>query len=218
MTLTRGKQIELLCKEIAKDYEGWEYTPSAKAFKYKSLQYVDKMVEFGWTGSPISVSAQPVVIISNKKIEKIWRAYIGKTLGWTQFLRIMNPEKPKLGYRARIKDLKADNAEGYIRDVLNIGIRMLEENWDFSSEENLLRNLPVNDPTMPETKGRLLEDDLGTRYCIARMLLGDFEYIERFYRDEIETVRPKRKGDIEKLLAHLPELKEKYQQKGILFA
>ena len=215
MTLTRSKKIELLCKEIAQDYDGWEY--SAKAFKNKCHKHTEMIVDMLWTGSPISISSQPVVIVSNKKIEKIWKKYIVRSVGWTQFLRIMNPENPKLQYRARINDLKADNAEGYIRDVLNIGIRMLEENWDFSSEENLLRNLPLDDPTMPARKNQLLEDDLGTRYCIAKMLLGDFDYIGRFYRDEIETMRPKRKGDLEKLIARIPELKMAYEKKGILY-
>ncbi len=215
MTLTRSKQIEQLCKDIAQDYDGWEY--AAKKFQNKLLKHTDKVIIPRWTGSPISISSQPIVGIYNKKIEEIWR-YTGKSKwDWTQFLRIMNPENPKLQYRARIKDLKADNAEGYIRDVLNIGIRMLEENWDFSSEENLLRNLPLDDPTMPARKNQLLEDDLGTRYCIAQMLLGDFDYIERFYRDEIETIRPKRKGDLEKLIARIPDLKVAYEKKGILY-
>lgn len=204
----------MLCKDIADDYPGWEY--SEKAFKYKELKYVAKIIDFGWVGSPISVSAQPIVAIVDKKVEKIWK-YVGKGTGWTQFIRIMNPGNPKLQYRIRVKDLEADNAEGYIRNVLNIGIRMLEENWDFSNEENLLKNLPVDDPTMPEMKGRLLEDDLGPRYCIARMLLGDFDYIGRFYRDEIETIRPKRKGDLEKLIARIPDLKVAYEKKGILY-
>jgi hypothetical protein len=208
MKLTLSKQIELLCKDIAKDYDGWEY--AAKKFQNKLLKHTDKIIIPRWTGSPISISSQPIVGIYNKKIEKIWR-YTGKSKGdWSQFLRIMNPENQKLQYRARIKDLVTDNAEDYIRDVLNIGIRMLEENWDFSSEENLLHNLPIDDPTFPYRKNGLLEDDLGTRYCIARMLLGDFEYIQRFYNDEIETIRPKRKNDLEKLMANLPDIKAAY--------
>ncbi|MDF1762320.1 MAG: hypothetical protein P1U57_02825 [Oleibacter sp.] len=215
MSVTLGKQIELLCKKIAKDYEGWEY--SAKSFKNKSHKHTDMIVNMLWTGSPISISFQPVVIISNKKIEKIWKKYIVRSVGWTQFLRIMNPEDTKLQYRARIKDIKGDNAEEYIREVLNIGIHMLEENWDFSSEENLLCNLPVNDSTLPKGEAKLLCGDLGTRYCIAKILLGDFEYIERFYYDEIETPLPKRKDDLEKIMQHIHELRSAYEKKGKLF-
>lgn len=216
MTVNRSKQIELLCKKIVQDYESWEYT--ANAFKNKSHKHTELMIDMLWTGSSVSISSQPVVIISNKKIEKIWKKYIVRSVGWTQFMRIMNPVDQRLQYRARIKDLVADNAEGYIRDVLNIGIRMLEENWDFSSEENLLRNLPADDPTLSDGKNGLLEDDSGTRYCIARMLLGDFEYIQDFYNDEVKTKRPKRKADLEKLMQHVADMKSAYDKQGILFS
>ncbi|BFM48198.1 hypothetical protein [Marinomonas sp. THO17] len=204
MALTRGKQIELLCKEIANDYEGWEY--SAKTFKDKRLKHTDKVIIFRWTGSSISVSSQPIVGILNKKIELVWKILNKGKTDRTQFLRIMRPGSDVHPHRNRITDLEKDNAEEYIREVLDIGIRMLDENWDFSSEEALLRNLPG-----------LLEDDLGTRYCIAQMLLGDFDYIERFYNDEIETIRPKRKKDLETIIEHIPEFKDKYEKQGILF-
>ena len=214
MTLSRAKQIDLLCKAIAQDHDGWVY--SAKAFKYKGLKYVTKTVDFGWSGSSVSVSSQPIVTIMDKKIEKIWK-YLEKGGGWTQFLRVMSPEDSRFQYRKRIKDIQADGAESYIREVLDIGMRMLEENWDFSSEENLLRNLPIDDPTLPKGEAILLDGDLGTRYCIAKMLLGDFDYIERFYRDEIKTPRPKRKADLEILMKHIPEFKADFEKKGILY-
>lgn len=203
MSLTRSAQIEVLCKKIAEDYEGWEYT--AKAFKNKQLKYVTKIIDFGWMISSVSTSSQPIVAAHISKVQRIWKI-IGRTNRWTQFLRIPHPDHPLRQYDGRFEDVIADNAEAYIREVLDIGMRMLEENWDFSSEENLLRNLP-----------ELLEDDMGTRYCIARILLGDFDYIERYYNDEIETIRPKRKSDLEKIMAHLPEFRTAYEKKGILF-
>lgn len=209
MAPTRGKQIELLCKKVALDYEGWEYT--AKAFKNKDLKHTTKEINFGWTGSSISISAQPIVAFGNKKIAKIWKVLGISKRDWSQFLWIKNPDEPSRVFRARLQDLEAENAEGYIRQVLDIGIQMLEENWDFSSEENLLRNLPVD--KWPE----LLEDQQGICYCIARLLIGDFDYIERFYNDEIPTIRPKYKDDLEKIMVHIPEYKALYKKKGILY-
>lgn len=215
MSVNRTKQIELLCKEIVQDYDGWEYT--AKVFKNKLKVHTNKVIAPRWSGSSVSVSAEPTVGFYNKKIEKIWKLTGKPSRDYTQFLRIMNPEDSRLQYRKRIKDIQADGAEGYIREVLDIGIRMLEENWNFSSEENLLRNLPIDDPTLPKGEAMLLDGDLGTRYCIAKMLLGDFDYIERFYRDEIETPRPKRKSDLEKLIKYIPDFKADFEKKGILY-
>lgn len=208
MKLTRGKEIEALCKKIAEEYEGWEY--SAKAFKNKELGHTVKTVSFLWTGSSASILAQPIVTLVNKRVEKVWKL-TNKGAAWSQFLRVMRPGSEIHPHRIRIKDPEKDNAEGYIREVLDIGIQMLEDNWDFSSEENLLRNLPVD--RFPE----LLKNDMGTRYCIARLLLGDFEYIEKFYNDEIITSGPKRKEDLEKIMAKVPEFKEMYDKKGILY-
>ncbi|MCP5334935.1 MAG: hypothetical protein H7A08_04495 [Oceanospirillaceae bacterium] len=216
MTVSRSKQIELLCKRIAQDHEGWEYI--SNRFKKKLIGHTIQIIDMGWSISSISASAEPCVGISNKKIQNIWKIVRGNNPIFSQSIRIMNPVDQRLQYRARIKDLVADNAEGYIRDVLNIGIRMLEENWDFSSEENFLRNLPADDPTLSDGKNGLLEDDSGTRYCIARMLLGDFEYIQDFYNDEVKTKRPKRKSDLEKLMQHVADMKSAYDKQGILFS
>lgn len=208
MPTTRKVQIDQLCKKIASDYEGWEYV--AKAFKNKELPHTLKVIDFSWSGSSVSIASQPVVGIINKRVERIWKR-TGKVSGWTQFLKIMKPESNIQPYRNRIKDLQQDNAEGYIREVLDIGISMLENNWDFSSEESLLWHLPV------EKWPVMLEEDLGTRYCIAKMLVGDFKYIEDYYRDEIETVRPKRKADLEKIMASISEDKTLYEKKGPLY-
>lgn len=209
MAPTRGKQIELLCKKVALDYDGWEY--AAKAFKCKELKHTTKEINFAWTGNAISVSSQPIVAIDNKKIDKIWKVLgIGKR-GWSQFLRVKIPSEFGSSCFIRFQDLEAENTEGYIRQVLDTGIQMLEDNWDFSSEEDLLRNLPVE--KWPE----LLEDQQGICYCIARLLIGDFYYIERFYNDEIPTRRPKYKHRLEQIMEHIPEYKALYEKKGILY-
>lgn len=205
MTLTRGKQIEQLCKDVSKDYEGWEY--SAKAFKNKELKHTVKIIDFLWTGSPISMSSQPIVGILNKKIEKVFKVVDKGTPYWSQRFKIMRPGSDVHPHRYRIKDLEKDNAEGYIREVLDIGMRMLEENWDFSSEEALLRTLPK----------LLNSEDLATRYCIAQMLLGDFDFIQKYYNDEIYPEHVKRKHDLEAIIKHIPEYKALYEKKGILY-
>lgn len=209
MAPTRGKQIELLCKKVALDYEGWEYT--AKAFKNKGLKHTTKEINFLWSGSSIFMSAQPIVGIDNKKIVKIWKVLGISKCPWSQFLRVLGPDGSGKRFRARFQNLEAENAEGYIRQVLDTSIQMLEDNWDFSSEENLLRNLPVD--KWPE----LLEDQQGICYCIARLLIGDFDYIERFYNDEIPTIRPKYKDDLKQIMEHIPEYKTLYEKKGILY-
>ena len=212
MALTRKAQIELLCKKVALDYDGWEYT--AKAFKNKELKHTTKIINFLWSGSSISVSSEPIVAINNKKIDKIWKMLGRGGHYWSQSLNIREPQYPDSHtrcFRARIKDIIEDDAEGYIRQVLDIGIQMLDEYWDFSSEENLLLNLPV------DRRPELLECHKGICYCIARLLIGDFEYIERYYNDDISTKRPKHKDDLEKIMAHIPEYKDLYEKKGILY-
>ena len=107
------KKVEVLdlCKKIALDYDGWEFT--AGAFKNKQLKHTIKIINPLWSFSPGSALAQPIAGISNKKIDKIYTQIVSKP-SWTHRV---NHKHFYDGYVAgvRIYDLIADDAEGRVR-------------------------------------------------------------------------------------------------------
>ena len=203
--MTLKAEVIELCKNIANDYDDWSY--AAGAFKKKDYKHTELFIDPLWSFSGISALAQPVVGIKNKKIERIWRVVQRGRSYWSFSYPILYPDSSTKRYSLRIKNIGKDKAEEYLRTVLDKGFKHLDENYDLSSEQALLDNLPIH-------LADFLEEDGGTKYCIARIILGDFEYIERYYNDEIPTSRKKRKEDLEKILACLPEFREKYARTG----
>jgi hypothetical protein len=77
-------------------------------------------------------------------------------------------------------------AKDYFRKVLSDGIAILKEFFDLSSEENLLRHLPTTYEWMDKgisntgVPGSFYEEDDGIVMCLAAIVLGDIEFVERY--------------------------------------
>ncbi|WP_076412718.1 hypothetical protein [Shewanella sp. UCD-KL12] len=181
-------EVLALCKKIALDYEGWDFT--AGAFKDKRLKHTIKLVDPLWSFSPGSALAQPIAGVANKKVDKIYKESVTKT-DWTHRVR---HKKFFEGYVAgfRIYDLVADDAEARIRKILDEGIELLNKTYDFSSEEALLRSIPFE-----------IEQVSGVKNCIIQGYLGNTEFIRKYYNEEVETEYPKRLDDVKKVMEYL---------------
>ncbi|MGF1765442.1 hypothetical protein [Aliivibrio kagoshimensis] len=215
-----------LCKEIAKEFEGWSYT--AGTFKYKSLKHTELQIKTFWSFNGLRGTIAPAVCIKNKKIEKLYHEITGEvpnSWDWT-FLLHHEQQRPEKYHSARYHIFRHRNSMGnhgwekyyltleqapeFIRAVLQDGIDIIEQQYHLDSERTLLGNLPEEYHTVVAgTYCQLYEEGEGIKYCLARILLGDFDYVERYYRDEIKTVQTKCKEDLEKILAVLPELKKR---------
>jgi hypothetical protein len=104
-------------------------------------------------------------------------------------------------------------AKDYFRKVLSDGIAILKEFFDLSSEENLLRHLPTTYEWMDKgisntgVPGSFYEEDDGIVMCLAAIVLGDIEFVERYATDSFQTMYPKREEELRAILAALPDLK-----------
>lgn len=98
-----------------------------------------------------------------------------------------------------------------MRKVLGDGIRFLEQYYDFSSEENLLRHLPASEKVWVSGG---MEEAAGVMQCFAHIVLGDFDFVEYYCSDAVKTVYPKYIADLDKIIAALPELKKRYADTG----
>lgn len=223
-TISPKQDLIELCKELVTEFECWSYT--ANTFKYKALKHTELYVKTFWSFNGLRGTIGPTVCIKNIKIEKLYKELTGASAAyWTFRLHhhIQRPEKYHTdsfkifrsrdsmeGFKWRDNYLTLDEAPDFIQGVLQDGIEIIEQNYNLNSERELLENLPEEYETIQGTSYcRLYEEDEGAKYCLARIMLGDFDYIERYYRDEIKTFRPKHKTDLERIIAALPELKKR---------
>ncbi len=51
-------------------------------------------------------------------------------------------------------------------------------------------------------------------HCLGAIVLGNFEFVERYCSDEFETRTPKRMQDLNRIVAALPELKRRFAETG----
>jgi hypothetical protein len=99
--------------------------------------------------------------------------------------------------------------------VLADGIGILNKYFDYSSEENLLRNLPTGQKQRDGyEENAFYEMSSGIAHCLAAIVLGNFDFVERYASDDFKTLRPKREAELKKILAALPELKRKFAETG----
>ena len=105
-------------------------------------------------------------------------------------------------------------------DVLAGGIAFIDRYFDLQSEESLLRHLPVTYRWMDQgvgnsgQMGSFYEQADGIIHCLAAIVVGDFEFVERYQSDDIKTSMPKRVQDLEKIKNALPELRRRYEATG----
>ena len=88
-------------------------------------------------------------------------------------------------------------APKFLHRVIRDGVGLLNEYYDFSSEENLLRNLPKSEKIWVQGG---MELTMGIKQCLAHIVIGDFDFVEYYRSEAVKTVYPKYVDAIEKLL------------------
>jgi hypothetical protein len=98
---------------------------------------------------------------------------------------------------------------------LKDAIDFINNHYNLSSEQALLNALPTKYTLRHE---KLIYDEMekskGLMLCIVRILLGDFEFVERYRSDDFKTIYPKRIAELDKIMATLPALKKRYAETG----
>lgn len=103
------------------------------------------------------------------------------------------------------------DAEVYIRDFFERGLDLVERYFSNPDEKAFLAGYPIyGEFPAPST------DDAyeGLGNCIARAILLDFDYVERFIKDDFPTVRPIYEPYRERVAQWLPIWKERVAETG----
>ena len=187
--MMKKEEIIDQCKQIAVEYPGWEF--STQAFKNKDLKHSTKLVEPLWSFSPGTALAQPVAGFLHKEFAKIYKKLFGFPASWTSRISLEDVYKEYKHTDLRFYDFVADRADEKIREFFERGITVIDSNYDFSSEKNLLEKMPVE-----------IEHQSGISYCLVRAYLGDFDYVRRYRNDEIKTEAPKYHDDVDKIIEY----------------
>ncbi|HEY6529437.1 MAG TPA: hypothetical protein VIZ65_12135 [Cellvibrionaceae bacterium] len=187
--MMKKAEIIEVCIQTAAQFTGWEY--SAGAFKNKEASPCIKVVHPFWSFSPGTALSQPAVGFQHKFLSALFKKLTNTEAYMLSFCDIAErPSKYSSGFR--FYDIEADRAEEKIKTMLMDGIVALEKKYDFSSEKNLLENMPKH-----------LEDTQGVCYCLVRAYLGDFDFVRAYRRDEIKITRGAKYYDwIDKIIEH----------------
>ena len=135
--MMKKEEILDVCKKIAAECSGWEF--SAQAFKNKELKHTVKLVEPLWSFSPGTALAQPLAGFLNKNVDKVYKYVYGDTGLWTSRVRLEDVYEEYKYTEFRFYDVVEDKAEEKIREFFERGIKILESTYDFSSEKTFLK-------------------------------------------------------------------------------
>ena len=200
--------VKEFCVRLAEEYPGWEY--KASVFKNKTLKHSEIWIDPGWV---LHLSAEPYVRVFNKSVTKILKEgfqdpYIPK---WTARMSILCPEAHNhcMIYQKLVHTLP--DAEVYIRDFFERGLDLVERYFSNPDEKEFLAGYPIyGEFPNPSTA----EGYEGLGNCIARAILLDFDYVERFIKDDFPTVRPIYEPYRERVAQWLPIWKERVAETG----
>ncbi|MEH6450876.1 MAG: hypothetical protein V7765_19580 [Oleispira sp.] len=177
-----------LCKEIANDYDDWEFT--AGNFKNKRFKHTDIILDLGLSVSSGAGSIEPSTEVLNKKIKLLDKKIVHeKPLTYTSFIRHASFEESYDFNTERFYTLDDGKAEKVIRHALDVSIEILEKHYNYTDEHEFLENLPV-----------MVDGPLAIQYCLVRAYLGDLDYVRDYKLEKIESIRPKRHADIDKVI------------------
>lgn len=200
--------VKEFCVRLAEEYPGWEY--KAERFKNKTLQHSEIWIDPSWV---LHLSAMPSVKVFNKLVTRILRESF-QGLGipdWTARMLILSPDAHNhcMIYQKLVHTLP--DAEAYIRDFFERGLDLVERYFSNPDEKEFLAGYPIyGEFPAPST------DDAyeGLGNCIARAILLDFDYVERFIKDDFPTVRPIYEPYRERVAQWLPVWKERAAETG----
>ena len=202
-----------LCKRIAEDYDGWEYT--AGMFKSKQLKHSTITMNPCWSFSSLRALSQPLTLVLNKTIDELEKKILSNPAGYTsgvfhqnamriaerkdkELVRLFRSEKRTLypdymrSREIRDEHLESGEAEARIRLDMDICMEIVEKRYSYASDEQtFLEQLPLE-----------IEGILGFQYCLVRAYLGDFQYVLDYRADKIETICPKRHDEVDKVIEY----------------
>ena len=186
--MMKKSEIIDVCVQTAAQFPGWEY--SAGAFKNKEASPCIKVVHPFWSFSPGTALSQPAIGFQHKVISALYKKLFNSDSFMLSFSDIVElPSKYSSGLR--FYDIAADRAEEKIKTMLSDGIVALEKKYDFSSEKNLLENMPKN-----------FEGNQGACYCLVRAYLGDFDFVRAYRRREFIHLGSAPTAWIDKIIEH----------------
>jgi hypothetical protein len=226
-----------ICKDVASGFPGWSFT--SNAFKNKSLKHTDLIVHPGFGMEQGSTALQPAVIIDNKKSMALFKAIMGYELSTSLVnFQVVSHELSHMAENLRVsawiceskasflkavpaaaeredKIIDITNAQPVLVAMMQDGISFIQRHYDLSSERNFLENLPPRYTTrhinLPYDE---LERQKGIMMCIVRVLLGDFDFVERYQSSDFRTIYPKRANELTKLIEALPTLRKRFEETG----
>lgn len=239
--MTFKNEIFEICQKITAEFLDWKFTSSGE-FVNKALKHTDLLVSPGFLfNTEPSCSVSPVAGIKNRKIVRLYKALFGREPFWTLSVKFQLESEKYRGVKSvkRIYPQKVPfttahgepnswpdgfivraDALAYLRGVLTDGQCYIEKYFDLSSEESLLRHLPVSYQWMDKgignsgQMGSFYEEGDGIVHCLAAIILGDFDFVERYRSDEFKTMTPKRMHEIDKIMSVFPELKRRFAETG----
>ena len=200
-------EVKNFCIQLANEHLGWEY--KANSFKNKTLKHSEVWIDTGWV---LHLSAMPSVIVYNKSVNKIFKeSFQDFQTKWTARMLILSPDAHNhcMIYQKLVHTLP--DAEVYIRDFFERGLDLVERYFSNPDEKEFLAGYPIyGEFPAPST------DDTyeGLGNCIARAILLDFDYVERFIKDDFPTVRPIYEPYRERVAQWLPIWKERAAETG----
>ena len=200
-------EVKNFCIQLANEHLGWEY--KANSFKNKTLKHSEVWIDTGWV---LHLSAMPSVIVYNKSVNKIFKeSFQDFQTKWTARMLILSPDAHNhcMIYQKLVHTLP--DAEAYIRDFFERGLDLVERYFSNPDEKEFLAGYPIyGEFPNPSTA----EGYEGLGNCIARAILLDFDYVERFIKDDFPTVRPIYEPYRERVAQWLPIWKERAAETG----
>lgn len=226
-----------MCGQVAADFPGWSF--GSGQFKTNALKHTELVVHLGLGFEQGLTPVCPSINIYNKKLSRLCR-YIFSENGCASMVSMQVvahtlkylPEKLRTGFwiaqdkrsylslarpSEAVKDVTVDLAEArlVLVDVMRDAIHFIENHYDLSSENALLCGLPAKYTTRHvNSPYDQMEKMKGVMFCLVRILLGDFDFVENYRGDNYKTIYPKRIQDLNKIIDVVPELKRRFAETG----
>lgn len=177
------KDVKEFCESLAAEHHGWVYHGSK--FKYKELKHSEIQIDPSWVWH---LSAEPSVRVFNYSVKKIIKesfveGFRNVHYSTTRML-ILSPDAHNncMIYRELVHTMP--EAEYYIRDFFERGLDLVERYFSSPDEKEFLSGYPIVGE-FPQPSSDAGYEGLGN--CLARAVILDFDYVERFIQDALPT-------------------------------
>lgn len=230
-------QLYEMCDEVSCQFAGWSFVSGQ--FKNRTLKHTDLVIHPGFGFERGTTPVQPSVCIDNKRAQNLCKYVFGANastsivnLQTVSHLLQYTPEELRLGFwivQDREEFLSvcqpSQMAEGRILDIpearsaliamMQDGIAFIDNYYELGSEDGLLKGLPAKYTTRHvNSPYDQMEKFKGVMVCIAHILYGDFDFVERYRSDNFNPLFPKCTDDLDKIIAKLPEFKKRFAETG----